>query len=97
MKVLVNGKVFDSEKNPIMVMFTLDELKNFHSSPVSNDIFSSWPSHWKKSKGLKWKDGHQPGIIYGKQPEKDTIDVEFGDEPNQIEFFNSSTSAHGRK
>jgi len=59
MKVLVDGKVYDSAVTPIMVWFEGGEATSFKKSDSASDIFTCWPNSWNKQRGMKWRDANQ--------------------------------------
>ena len=63
MFVLVNGKVYNSDDFPIMILFSQEEIKNFKSQPDNIDIHCSYPSKWGNEKGEKWMNSHTKIIV----------------------------------
>jgi hypothetical protein len=53
---LSTGPVHDSGKDPVMVLFSKDELTKFKSLPESEDIFISYPNDWDDKKRDQWVD-----------------------------------------
>jgi hypothetical protein len=73
MLVLINGKVHDSNDNPIMILFSEDEIKNFKQQPDNVDIHCSFPKSWGQFKGQKWMNENKNLIIRSKGQQKQII------------------------
>jgi len=63
MFALINGKVYNSDDVPIMIMFSQEEIRNFKSQPDNVDIHCSYPSKWGNEKGQKWMQSHTGMIV----------------------------------
>lgn len=64
MFVLINGKVYNSDDIPIMILFSQEEITNFKSQPNTIDVHCSFPSKWEKEKGQKWMQSHVKTIVF---------------------------------
>ena len=75
MFVLINGKKYDSNKTPIMIMFSKDEMTSFKSQPDNVDMHCSFPPSWGSAKGQKWMHENKHLLIGGKSV-NDTVSDE---------------------
>ena len=66
MVVLVNGKTYDTDRTPVMILFSKEEIKAFKSQPDHVDIHCSFPKSWGQSKGQKWMNDNKSLLIKGK-------------------------------
>lgn len=74
MFVLINGKKYDSNQTPIMILFSKDELVSFKSQPDNVDIHCSFPPSWGPAKGQKWMHDSKRLLIGGKSTNNSVSD-----------------------
>lgn len=66
MFVLVNGKIYNSDDSPILLLFTQDEVKSFRNQPEHIDIHCSFPPEWGMDRGKKWMESHRDRVVKAK-------------------------------
>lgn len=66
MLVLVNGNVYDSDKTPVMIMFSREEMTSFKNQPDHVDIHCSFPRSWGQVTGRKWMNDNKSMLIKSK-------------------------------
>jgi len=67
MFILVEGRVYNSDDTPVMVLFGQAEVKSFRSQPANADIHCSFPPEWSSEKGQKWMEKNKIRLVNAKK------------------------------
>lgn len=74
MLVLINGNVYDSDKTPIMILFSQEEIVAFKKEPDNIDIHCSFPKDWGINRGQQWMNQNKELLIKNKNKPKRVSD-----------------------
>lgn len=67
MFILVEGRVYNSDDTPVMVLFGQAEVQSFRSQPANSDIHCSFPPEWNSEKGQKWMEKNKIKLVNAKK------------------------------